>query len=249
MGGAGWDAEGLYGGLAHWWPLLSPPEEYAEEAAFIGDLLAGHDPPVRDLLELGSGGGHNAVHLSDRFRMTLVDLSPAMLDQSRLLNPACEHHVGDMRTVRLGRTFDAVLVHDAVAYMTTHDDLRALAETAFAHLRPGGLVVLIPDHTTETFEESTDHGGADAPDGRGARYLEWAWDPDPADTEVRGEYIVAVRGADGRVRVVHDRHVWGLFPRADWLAALDAAGFTAWAVPEVTSEDRSPRELFLGRRP
>src|SRR5947199_313515 len=79
--------------------------------------------PVHEVLELGSGGGHNAVHLKARFTMTLVDLSAGMLDMSRRLNPECEHHQGDMRTVRLGRTFDAVFVHDAVDYMLTEDDL------------------------------------------------------------------------------------------------------------------------------
>ena len=46
-----------------------------------------------------------------------------------------------MRTLRLGRTLDAVLVHDAVTYLTTDEDLRAAMETAFAHLRPGGAAV------------------------------------------------------------------------------------------------------------
>ena len=41
-----------------------------------------------------------------------------MLELSRTLNPDCEHLEGDMRTLRLGRTFDAVLIHDAVMYMT-----------------------------------------------------------------------------------------------------------------------------------
>lgn len=41
-----------------------------------------------------------------------------------------------MRTVRLGRTFDAVFVHDAVDYMTSEDDLRHVIETAFVHCRP-----------------------------------------------------------------------------------------------------------------
>jgi trans-aconitate methyltransferase len=45
------------------------------------------------------------------FEMTLVDLSPQMLEVSKRQNPDCEHVVGDMRTVRLGREFDAVFVH------------------------------------------------------------------------------------------------------------------------------------------
>ena len=45
---------------------------------------------------------------------------------------------GDLRTLRLGRSFDAVLVHDAVMYMTSERDLRSMAVTAFQHTRPGG---------------------------------------------------------------------------------------------------------------
>lgn len=48
--------------------------------------------------------------------MTLVDLSPEMLTTSCALNPECEHLPGDMRTVRLGRLFDAVFIHDAIIY-------------------------------------------------------------------------------------------------------------------------------------
>jgi len=104
----------FYGDLAEWWPLISPPEDYAEEAAFAATLLDSASIPVREVLELGSGGGHNAVHLKARFAMTLVDLSATMLEVSQRLNPECTHHRGDMRSIRLGRRFDAVFVHDAI---------------------------------------------------------------------------------------------------------------------------------------
>src|SRR5580693_11346 len=109
----------FYRDLAVWWPLISPPEDYAQEAGYFARVLRTASIPVRDVLELGSGGGHNAVHLKASFTMTLVDLSADMLEVSRKLNPECGHHQGDMRTVRLGRRFDAVFVHDAVDYMTS----------------------------------------------------------------------------------------------------------------------------------
>ena len=97
----------LYDDLFTWWPLLSAPEEYAEEAAFYERMLVGASARApQTLLELGSGGGNNASHLKARFNMTLVDRSPGMLEVSRALNPECDHRVGDMRTVRLGRQFD-----------------------------------------------------------------------------------------------------------------------------------------------
>lgn len=239
----------FYGDLAEWWPLLSPPEDYVEEAAFAGHLLSSGSISVRDVLELGSGGGHNAMHLSGRYAMTLVDRSEAMLDVSRRLNPGCDHHLGDMRSVRLGRAFDAVFVHDAVSYMLTAADLRLAMHTAFVHCRPGGVVVLMPDDVAETFEERTEHGGTDGADGRGVRYLEWTWDPDPTDTCVSTEYAFVLRAPDGSVQVVHETHRTGRFSRDLWLALLAECGFVPSAVPEKTSEDRAPRETFVGRRP
>lgn len=232
--------------MAVWWPLVSPPEDYEEEAAFVATVLRSASIPVREVLDLGSGGGHNAFHLKRSFAMTLVDLSEEMLDVSRRLNPDCDHRCGDMRSVRLERGFDAVFVHDAIDYMSTEADLRRAIETAFVHCRPGGVAVFVPDHTRGSFEEATDHGGSDADDGRGVRYLEWSWDPDGRDTWVVTEYAFMLRDADGTVRVVHETHRFGLFDRPSWLRLLTEAGFEAKAVTEMTSEDRRARELYVG---
>jgi SAM-dependent methyltransferase len=229
--------ERFYGELARWWPQISPPHEYVEEAAEIARLLDG----ARTILELGSGGGSNAVHLKDRFTLTLTDLSGEMLAVSKQLNPECEHIEGDMRTLRLGRTFDAVLVHDAIDYMTTEDDLRAALRTACAHCDRTAL--FMPDEIAETFEPGTDHGGTGD-----VRYLEWTHDPDPSDTWTLTEYAFLLRGPDG-VRSVHETHKTGLFPRATWLRLLREAGFAqADAVLEHTTEDRAPRVLFRASR-
>jgi SAM-dependent methyltransferase len=239
----------FYEDLAAWWTLISPPDDYAEEAAFAATVLVSAERPVREVLELGSGGGHNASHLATHFDLTLVDLSEAMLGRSRELNPGCRHHQGDMRTVRLGRTFDAVFVHDAVEYMTTEADLRAAMDTAFVHCRPGGVAVFLPDRTRETFEESTELGEGTGADGRAVRFLDWTWDPDPSDTWTATEWVFLLRSAAGEVEVVHERHRLGLFRRDEWLALLGDAGFVARSLPEVTTEDRRPREVFVGHRP
>jgi trans-aconitate methyltransferase len=237
----------LYRELAEWWPLLSPPEEYADEAAFYERaLLERAARRLTTLLELGSGGGNNASYLKARFRMTLVDASPGMLAVSRRLNPECEHVQGDMRNVRLGRRFDAVFVHDAICYMTNETDLRAVMKTAFVHCEPGGAVLFAPDHVRETFAPSTDHGGFDG-GGRGLRYLEWTWDPDPADNLYLVDYAYLLRERDGSVRAEHDRHIEGLFSRDDWLRWLADSGFRPKVLP-LEEDQPQPKqyEVFVG---
>jgi hypothetical protein len=107
----------------------------------------------------------------------------------------------------------------------------------------------MPDQVRERFEPGTDHGGSDAPDGRGVRYLEWSWDPDPADDSYVTEYAFVLREPDGSVWSRHETHRHGLYPEAEWLRLLTAAGFEARAVEEETTEDRTPRLVFVARRP
>jgi trans-aconitate methyltransferase len=237
----------LYHELAGWFHLLTAPGDYAEEAAEIARLIQTAAPGARTLLELGSGGGNNASHLKRRFQCTLTDVSEEMLDVSRGLNPECEHVAGDMRTLRLGpRSFDAVLVHDAIVYMTTEADLRAVFATAFAHLRPGGVAVFLPDVVRETFRDETRHGGHDG-DGRALRYLEWRHDPDPADATCTVDFALLLRVGD-EVRVVHERFVEGLFAEADWLAWLRATGFEP-RVERLDVEDAGDWRAFVAIRP
>jgi SAM-dependent methyltransferase len=235
----------LYGDLATWWPLLSAVEDYEEEAAFFTDLLLRSGARKgASLLELGAGGGNNAFHMKSSFgSMTLTDLSAGMLGVSQALNPDCEHLQGDMRTLRLGRQFDVVFVHDAVEYMTTVVDLRQAITTAWTHCVPGGCALFVPDHVRETFEPYTSHGGHDGA-GRGLRYLEWVYDPDPDDTACTVEYVCVLREDGKPTRVELEQHRCGVFPRDTWLGLLREIGFE----PDIVT-DNFERELFLARRP
>ena len=233
----------FYDELAEWWPLVSSPAAYEAEAAFFHKvLIESCKPAPHTVLELGSGGGNNAFHLKAHYAMTLVDASPSMLAVSRPLNPGCEHLEGDMRTLRLGRTFDAVFVHDAIMYMTTEADLRAAMCTAYEHCREGGVALFVPDHVRESFVARTEHGGHDG-DGRSLRYLEWTIDPDSSDTTYLVDFAILLRDESGQTRVVHDCHTEGLFARADWLRLLREVGFE----PRTMLDDWG-RDLFVAKR-
>lgn len=234
----------LYDQLADWWPVFSDPADYRREVAHFARVLRQSTRPApHTILELGSGGGNSALHLKKRFGMTLVDISPRMLRVSRKLNPDCEHVKGDIRSIRLGRTFDAVYVHDAICHMTTEADLQAVMRTAFEHCRPGAVALFVPDFVRETFEQGIDHGGSDSERGR-VRFLQWIVDPDPTDSTYLVDFAIILRKPKGGARVVHEQHVLGLFGRATWMRLLREVGFK----PSVV-RDSVVREAFLARRP
>ena len=237
----------LYGDLAPWFHLLTAPGDYEEEATLYGRLLAEQaEDSVETVLELGSGAGNNASHLKRDFALTLVDRSAPMLALSRALNPECEHVEGDMRTVRLDRTFDAVFVHDSLAYILTEADLGEVFATALAHCRPGASAIFVPDYVAETFAPATRHGGNDSRDGvRGLRYLEWVHPADATTYVVDFAYLL--RDAD-RVTGEHDRHVCGVFPRSVWLDGLEAVGFDVRVV-EPDYEEPTGQLIFACHRP
>jgi SAM-dependent methyltransferase len=237
----------MYREFADWFHLVTSPAEYATEAEFYSRLLTeSAQIPIKTILELGSGGGNNASHLKARFELTLVDLSEEMLALSRTLNPECQHIQGDMRTLRLGRLFDGVFVHDAVMYMTSESDLRAAVETAFEHCNPGGVAVFAPDHVRETLTTTTDHGGHDGEE-RSLRYLEWTWDPDPEDETFVVDYAYLLRDVDGGVRVEHDRHICGVFSRVTWMRLLEEVGFRADRREGIEYE--TGPDIFVGVKP
>ena len=237
----------LYGDLAGWWQAISPPSEYAGEGALYVEMIrSATRRPVREVLELGSGGGNNALHMKRHFAMTLVEPSDEMRRLSLALNPECEHLSGDMRTVRLGREFDAVFVHDAVMYMASEEDLRAALETVAEHLAPGGAALVAPDVTTETFSEATEHGGGEDAGGRRARYLQWTLRPEPGATVFETHYAFLLREPDGVVISAHDVHREGLFPRATWLRLFREVGLTAELAPRAI--DGSEYDAFVASK-
>lgn len=236
----------LYRDLADIMPLISPPGEYAEEAAHWRTVLReklgeGKHP----ILELGVGGGYNLSHLSHEFEATAVDISESMLALCRQLNPGVELHLGDMRRIRLGRKFSAVLIHDAVSTMLSEADVSAAFGTAAAHLNPGGVLIASPDRYGETFREPEIEKIVHSDCQRKLACLEYTYDPDPGDTAVETIMVFLIE-SQGRLRIELDRHVTGLFPLTTWIRLMDEAGFRADVHSFVLGEDNRPYDLLVG---
>ncbi|MEE9403715.1 MAG: class I SAM-dependent methyltransferase [Algisphaera sp.] len=244
----------LYTDLAWLWPHLSPPEHYTAEAAHLDALLKEHlGPEPQRILEMGAGGGHTLFHLDQRtggrHHTTAADLSEPMLAHCRQLIPGIATHAGDMRTMRLDQTFDAVFIHDAIDYLLTEDDLTRTFETAKAHLRPGGLLFVAPTYLTETFEDGDVADDGTQIDDDQLTYFSYVHDPNPDDTTFEMILLYLIRKSSPpntprSVQVIEDRHTCGLFPIETWQRRIVNAGFT---LEPVEDAEDAAWELFLGR--
>lgn len=131
---------------ADFYDLLYADKDYGAESDYLERLFAKFSRRrVGDVLDLGCGTGGHALELARRaYEVTGVDRSARMLAsfRSKLVRGGLAGTVyrRDLRSLDLGRTFDAVVAMFAVlGYQTTNRDLdRALAVVA-RHLSPGGV--------------------------------------------------------------------------------------------------------------
>ena len=202
-------------------------------------------PGLHKLLELGVGGGHNLYHLTADFDCVAVDLSPEMTSLSEKLNPGVEHHVGDMRNVRLDQTFDAVLVHDSVSYLLTEQDLVETFATAKIHLRHGGVLMVAPDWVQETFPDGWVFNWEQEGEGISISVEEVMDDPDTSDTQVESIYTYKIT-ENGETKVEKDTHITGLFPINTWAEVMEQGGFQVEVRSLPPNEGGYGSWLFIG---
>ena len=215
----------LYDDLAWLWPLWESTDDYSIQCEFYARLIREHAKiEPRTLLIVACGGGKTTQHLKQHFAVTGLDISEAMLENARELNPECEFVRGDMRDFDLGRRFDAILIDDGVAYLTSREELAATFRCAHRHLAEGGVMLTGPDLTAETFEQNQTHATSVSRGDYDITFIENYYDPDPGDTTLEATMLFLIRER-GKLSVERDLHILGLFPRAVWLETLAEAGF------------------------
>jgi len=244
------DQRRMYDDLAWTWPIINPPQEHVRETEeYVRLIKENAQIPVRSVVNLGCGGGHNDFTLKKHFKLTGVDLSEVMLRMARELNPEVNYFSGDMRSVRLGQSFDAVAVFNAISYMRTSDSLRAAFQTAYGHLRPGGIFIAEIEVTKENFNQNNTRCSVHVQNDIEITLIENHYDPNPADCWYEANYIYLIRRS-GELTIETDCHLRGLFPVSTWQSQLKEVGFEIrQPQPAVQTQEGSELSTIIGIKP
>lgn len=131
---------------AHYYDLLYRDKDYQGEADYVHGLIQDHAPGARSILNLGCGSGrHDQCLVARGYTVTGVDISEEMLHAARNAATgtiALDYMPGDIRSVRLGKKFDAVIsLFHVMSYQISNHDLLAAFRTAHEHLKPRGAFI------------------------------------------------------------------------------------------------------------
>ncbi|WP_432079445.1 class I SAM-dependent methyltransferase [Streptomyces sp. YPW6] len=145
-------------------------------AAACKNLIERHAPEAASLIDFGCGTGRDMALLSQRYSCVGVDLQPAMVEHARLVRPALDVRLGDMRTVRLQERADVgVCLGNSLAYVHDNDGVSQVFDTFAAHVRPGGLLVLCSP-VWPVLREETMRTEIVLPEGVAQIAVTYAWD-------------------------------------------------------------------------
>lgn len=140
----------VFGSYSRYYNLLYQDKDYAGEAAYVNSLIRKHLPGAASILDLGCGTGRHCFRLAEGgYEVTGVDMSQEMLavasSQISANNPQAplpDFYQGDIRSIRLNRSFDVVIsLFHVMSYQTENQDLAATFDTVRAHLKPGGIFI------------------------------------------------------------------------------------------------------------
>lgn len=222
---------------------LGRGKDYEAESGVTVKKILDRNPGAKQLLDVACGTGSHLKYFADAFEHVAgIDLSEDMIRIARDYVPGVPLHQGDMRKFDLGRTFDAITcMFSSVGYLATADELNATLESFARHLSPGGVVVIEPWWSPDTFTTGYVRGDVVTVGGRTiSRVSHSVWSEDRVASRMEVHYVVAEPGTG--IRHFTDVHVMTLFSRKEYEHAFRRAGFSV----EFVEYDQAGPGLFVG---
>jgi len=213
------------GELAIYYDKIYGFKDYAAEAEGVAERVKRHGTSGGAwLLDVACGTGRHIAELASRFSVEGLDLSPEMLEIARRRNPGARFHLGDMAQFSLERRFDVVTcLFSSIGYARTVPRLNAAVRCMAEHLAPGGVLIIEPWLTPDTWSPGSVHALlVDEPELKIARV-----NTSFADGRISYFDLHHLIGTPQGTRHVCEHHELGLFTVTEMTQAIEAAGLVA----------------------
>jgi ubiquinone/menaquinone biosynthesis C-methylase UbiE len=216
-------------------------KDYRREAERVIDFVRARAQGAATLLDVACGTGRHLEVFSEQFDCVGVDLDEGLLAIAAERSPTVRFVQGDMTDLDLGVTVDVVTcLFSSIAYVVTEERLRATIRTLARHLAPGGVLVVEPFFSHDSWNDG--HVGAvfvDEPDLKAARVNSSRREGDRVTLLMH--YLV---GREGEVDYLYEEHELGLFDRSQYVAAFEDVGLAV----EYDEDGLIGRGLVIGSR-
>ncbi len=197
----------------------------------------------KTLLDIACGTGEQARILAQHFQVTGLDLSQAMIDIARKKVPAAEFHVADMCDFDLKRQFDVVVnLYGSIGFAENVERMQAAIQAAKRHLLPGGLFILTPWATKETFQEGL---FSVASERNGISFCRMEVLRRLSEDQIRVEMHHLI-GQNLSVELREHEQTISLFSEAEYVSAIESQGFQ---IQERLSEQQFRMGAFVCTKP
>lgn len=213
----------MYRELAQYYDLVYSFKDYRAEAAALHAQVRKYGRSGgKDLLDVGCGTGRHLEHLRRWYRCAGLDLSPEMLKVARQRLPGVKFHRGSMEKFQLQERFDVVVcLFGALGYTRTLPRMERAVERMAAHLKPGGVLLIVPWVTPENWAPPAVRGLVGQENGVSVARVSWCSRPRPRISRIEFQYLIGRRQG---ITHVTDIQELGLFTNEEVQRAIRGAG-------------------------
>ena len=208
---------------ARYYDALYGFKDYSAAAGEIHKVIQRLNPKAKSLLDVACGTGRHVEKLSAHYRVEGLDINDDLLAVARERCPNVPFYSASMVDFELERRFDIVTcLFSSIAYVKTLEGMKAAVRTMRRHLEPGGVLVIEPWFSRETYWTGTVTANfVDEDDLK----IAWMYRSDVQDcvSVLDIHYLV---GTSAGVDHFTERHEMGLFSHEEYSNAIASTGLT-----------------------
>jgi ubiquinone/menaquinone biosynthesis C-methylase UbiE len=230
----------MFADTAEFYDLIYSFKDYKKEAEAVTAIIKASCRGCKSVLDVGCGTSEHHLHMKDHFQMDGIDLNPSFVKISKQKNTSGNYVTADMATFRINRKYDVILcLFSSIGYLKTKEDIVKTLLAFKAHLNPGGVAIVEPWFTKDTWTAGNLQMLTYEDQTRKICRISRSY-LDGEFSVLNFHYLI---GTPERVQNFEEEHRLRLTTKEEMLAAFLSAGF------EVSFEENglTGRGLYLGK--